>query len=374
MIVEIKPSDTLFFRDGKPFSRGEETWADGVFPPYPSVIYGALRSWYISNHEEPFSEKSINESADIKLKSIQYRIPAGNYLPMPLDLAEEKGKKAEQRRQERNSKEYAVLRLSVQVKEDLLSNHPHQALLLPPDGKTLESIEQGLIQLDDLKRYLNSPDADFNIRKLDDFAQSEPKVGIGRDDFTNAATEALLYRVGMRRASEFGILIDFEWPKDGNTPPQQPFISKLGAENKIVEWRTSRQRFAISPDDVQLDSKRFKLYLATPGIFASGWEPDLSKLGVEAKLVAAAVGKPVHIGGFDMKKGKPKTMYKAVPAGSVYFYETSESPEYIKEQLFGQSISDRMTEQQSDESGSKEPGFDDQGFGITYVGNWQPNI
>ncbi len=26
---------------------GSETWADSIFPPYPSTIYGAIRSWLI---------------------------------------------------------------------------------------------------------------------------------------------------------------------------------------------------------------------------------------------------------------------------------------------------------------------------------------
>jgi CRISPR/Cas system CMR-associated protein Cmr3 (group 5 of RAMP superfamily) len=56
-----------------------------------------------------------------------------------------------------------------------------------------------------------------------------------------------------------------------------------------------------------------------------------------------------------MEKGVPKTMYKAVPAGSVYFYETSENLEVVKERLFGKPISDKMPEQ---------------GFGIAYVGVW----
>ena len=51
MIIQIDPLDTLFFRNGKPFTMGEETWADAVFPPYPSVVYGALRSAYFSNQD-----------------------------------------------------------------------------------------------------------------------------------------------------------------------------------------------------------------------------------------------------------------------------------------------------------------------------------
>jgi len=358
MIAEIRPLDTLFFRDGKPFSRGDESWADGVFPPYPSVIFGALRTWYITNHAEAFSKKVIGESAGIVIKNIQYRIPKGIYLPMPLDLAEPKEKDKKKKRLEQSDKEYEVVRLKPQKIEGLLSNHPCQTILIPPPGYIVEEVEHGLVQQEDMKTYLNSPGEHFKIRKLDDFAQTEPKTGIGRNDFTNTASDALLYRVGMRRASEFEILINFESPENDTLSKQQSFFIKLGAENKVAQLRSSRQRIAISPEDVKLEGNRFKLYLSTPAIFDQGWKPDLSKFGIQANLVAAAVGKPVHIGGFDMAEGKPKVMYKAVPAGSVYFYETSEDINFVKEKLFGKAISEKMPEQ---------------GFGIAYLGNWKIN-
>lgn len=46
-IIEIQALGTLFFRDGKPFTMGAETYAEGIFPPLPSTIYGALRTGHI---------------------------------------------------------------------------------------------------------------------------------------------------------------------------------------------------------------------------------------------------------------------------------------------------------------------------------------
>ena len=68
MRIRIKALDTLFFRDGKPFTSGEETWADGTFPPYPSVLYGALRTWFITN-QKTLSDEIIENSGHIKLKN-----------------------------------------------------------------------------------------------------------------------------------------------------------------------------------------------------------------------------------------------------------------------------------------------------------------
>jgi len=58
-ILRINPFDTFFFRDGKPFTMGDDSWADGIFPPSPSVIYGALRTAWISEKLDGFVDKNI---------------------------------------------------------------------------------------------------------------------------------------------------------------------------------------------------------------------------------------------------------------------------------------------------------------------------
>lgn len=40
----ITPLDVLMFRDSKPFSPGEGSWAEGLFPPMPITVFQALRS------------------------------------------------------------------------------------------------------------------------------------------------------------------------------------------------------------------------------------------------------------------------------------------------------------------------------------------
>ena len=36
-IIEIEALDTLFFRDGKPFTMGQDTVGESIFPPHPST-------------------------------------------------------------------------------------------------------------------------------------------------------------------------------------------------------------------------------------------------------------------------------------------------------------------------------------------------
>ena len=108
--------------------------------------------------------------------------------------------------------------------------------------------------------------------------------------------------------------------------------------------------------------KNFKVIFSTPAIFEKGWLPkwidEKTLIGeyndLKLKLLAAAIGKPLSIGGFDMKKRMPKPMYKAIPAGSVYYFELLEGKMDNVQNIFHQrSISEIYPEQ---------------GFGIAYVG------
>lgn len=41
---KLTPLDVLLFRESKPFSPGEASWAKGIFPPLPSTVFQALRT------------------------------------------------------------------------------------------------------------------------------------------------------------------------------------------------------------------------------------------------------------------------------------------------------------------------------------------
>lgn len=357
MNIAISALDTLFFRDGKPFSMGEESWADGVFPPYPSVLYGALRTWYIMNKGKIINQELIDESSGIKLLGLMYQYGGAIYLPLPMDFVEPKGKKLEKITEEERKKEYSVTKLT-RVEEATLSNHHLPKLLMPPtDVSEFESFSNGLMDLDSFKQYLEGTlDTYDKAVKLDELAPSEPKVGIGRNNHTGTADEGKLYRVGMRRIKDLEILLEVNLPKDA-IESDSCFL-KLGGEGKVVMFRKRGRigsNFRIDKDTIELKGNRFKLYLATPAFFKGGWRPDLEKnCGLKANLIAAAIGKSQHIGGFDMAKRKAKPMLKAVPAGSVFYFESEEPAERILEKLQGKSVSDFLPEQ---------------GFGIAYVGN-----
>lgn len=343
MRIKIDAIDTLFFKDGKPFSMGDETWADGIFPPPPSVIYGALRTAYFGEHPEDFSKVNTDEdpTKSLCIKGINFYDGIADYFPLPLDLVKKKN--------DEDDKAY-LMKMNKTV--PLSSSSFSENVLSPEFNDEVETVEAGMIASSGLERYLKGIEENTIYSTLSTYIQSEPKVGIARDNFTHTSSEGKLYRVGMRRLAQkkefnkvsnnLSIIVDYE----GIELPEKGFI-KFGAEGKIASYKVvNGKKLNIDFDEVNSTKENyFKLYLLTPALFKNGWEPDvmsnplLSELGLV--LISGCIGKPQNFGGFDMQKKMPKPMRKAVPAGSVYYFK-SEAKNFNEkvDKLNGNSISD----------------------------------
>ncbi len=358
MIIKIDPLDTLFFRDGKPFNMGDDTWADAVFPPFPSVIYGALRSAYFAEHIDELGKAADKEdpTKDLIIRGIYIRIGEDVYVPLPLDCVKTK----EWGNNKNNDNKNKVFSLSPIKNHNLTSTCPTEFVLKPKEDKEVENEPNGLIRISMLKKHLSQSEDDFSIQKLDDYVLSEPKIGIAIDSMTGSSEEGKLYRVDMKRlGNKSGVLISLIVDFKGINLSEKGLI-KLGGEGKAVSYEKCSKDLSI--DVIIPTENRFKIYLSTPAIFKKGWLPEWidektligEYSGLKLKLITTAIGKPIHIGGFDMKKRKPKPMYKAVPAGSVYYFKIIKGAvQDVIDAFHGKSISDYYKEQ---------------GFGIAYVG------
>lgn len=354
MIIKVDPLDTLFFRDGKPFTMGEDNWANGIFPPPSSVIYGALRSVYFSNHINEL--KDANEMTDItkkiNIKSIYFFDNRDRkvYLPLPFDCAQ----KIDDAKNNLNE----VSLLSMIKLNEIKSSCPTMHAL--KGGGEVTTVTEGLIESGQFIKYLEGNGKTFTFAKISDKVLLEPKIGIRINENTGTSDEGKLYRVGMNRLDNLSLLIDFE----GLDVPEKG-IMKLGGEGKAASYKQhSDQNFLINPliTNANNNNNTFKLYLSTPAIFEQGWIPKwvnkdnlmCKYQGLKLKLLTASIGRYRSIGGFDMKTRKPKAMQKAVPAGSVYYFEIIEGNfENAFYEFNNKAISDLNPEQ---------------GFGISHVG------
>ncbi len=354
MLIKINPLDTLFFRDSRPFSKGVDSWANGIFPPAPSVFYGALRSAYFSHHIDELYK--ANEDGDptksLKIKGIYFRVGESDYLPLPYDLVKKK-----------KSGEKEVFPL---IHKDI-SNYSHSGkttdILTTGEDVTeaVGTVKNSLIENGNFNSYLNNENNKYTYYDSAENTIKEPKIGIARNNYSHSTEEGMLYRVGMNRLVNFSFVIDF----NGLTLPQKGFM-KIGGEGKATSYELIDDLMEIQKPDFADTDEFLKLYVSTPAIFNNGWVPGwinpdrlegiVPNTNCKVKLLTAALSKPLHIGGFDIKKRQPKPMKKAVGDGSVYYFEVIEGNiKKIVDEIHGKSISDEEMDKK-------------QGFGISFIG------
>jgi CRISPR-associated protein Cmr3 len=348
LLIKIDPLDTLFFRDGKPFTMGDDNWANGIFPPHPSVVFGALRSAYFSHHIDDLKKATgpYDPTGKLHIRGIYFydHTEKKIYLPLPMDCVKNK-----------NEEKNEVSLLPYVNLDKIKTSCPTQYALKGTGD--VETVNGGFITSDLFKKYLTNSERSFSFIKISDKISIEHKIGIGIDKNSGTSEVGKLYRTGMNRLNDLSLLIEF----DDLDLPASGFL-KLGGEGRAVSYEIfSSEKFEMS-FQIKDNQKFFKLYLLTPAIFKNGWLPEridektliVEYPGLKLKLITASIGKTIYVGGFDMKARKPKPMYKAVPAGSVYYFELMEGEIQTAFKLLNQkAISDYYSEQ---------------GFGIVYFG------
>ncbi len=372
MKLFLQPSDTFFFRDGRPFTKGEQSEGHSIFPPLPSTVLGALRSAYIAE----FGDLSLFYSGGmrdtigtpeslcnaIRLRGVFLADNRGErtemFFPLPLDLIYKKAEK------EDNS---TALHLLAPTRRNFASNGTiDYPLTWWSTSESIDSDADGLLRLGAIQRYLQGNDTSLRLTDRATLIEPEPKIGIARSRVTLSSEDHMLYRIDMSRFKtrdgNYGFVVDYECPE--NLP--QKGLLKLGGEGKsfayqnIVSDGNPLSSHLETVKAVIQSTGRFKLYFVTPAIFKQGWLPSwLDKntfsgaypiepaASIPLQLITAAVGKSVPVGGWDMAKGQAKPTWRAVPAGSVYYFELLDRDRIddLIAAFHYQNISDERTEE-----------------------------
>ena len=144
----------------------------------------------------------------------------------------------------------------------------------------------------------------------------------------------------------------------------------LGGERRLAEWVPSNVQLPDVPPAVrgQLtrsgDTVCVRVILATPALFEGGALPGAggpllsSSGGVATRLVAAAVGRPQTVSGWDFAERRPKPTRRLAPAGSVYWLELRgpvEARAAWLDRVWGSNVSDAEQDRRD-------------GYGLAFVG------
>ena len=243
--IEVKALDTLFFKDGKPFSMGEETWASGVFPPFPSVMYGTLRSIWFADHlpDLTFANSAKDESSKLAITGFLPALDISAAFPIPCDLFGLKNPE----------KQDAFMLQCIKKPAALLSEYLPDLLLQTNQIAKVEELSgKAFLPLAEFENYLNASAEEFKYELLSDYTTNEPKTGIGKDRVRRSSEHGLLYSVSMRRPEgrkgRFSFLIKyggrycaapygihFIYPIIGITCiKEHDFISQFIFKNKLI--------------------------------------------------------------------------------------------------------------------------------------------
>lgn len=343
----LEPLDVLFLRGNKlfgdPGSHGES-----LVPPWPSVAAGALRSRLLADAGIDLAAFARGEIEHTQLGTPD---KPGAFAVTAFHLA---------RRQADGSVEVLfqppadlVITEDVhdkpEVKRLVPTRLPEEAVLpssaplplLPVLAETQRSKPASGYWLTEAgwKRYLHGEaPSPAELVKSGDLWSSDHRVGVGLEAPTRRAAEGRLFSV---QAVAMRTGVGFLAAVEGATPPKEGTV-RLGGDGRAAAVQAVEKALPEPDYEAIARSRRGRLVLTTPGIFAGGWLPtgvtrqadgtlrfDLH--GVKARVVSAAVPRYEVVSGWDLAQWRPKPAQRAAPTGSVYWLdELDATPEALR--------------------------------------------
>jgi CRISPR-associated protein Cmr3 len=373
MQLFLEPMDVWLFRDGKPFDADGSRRAESMFPPYPSVIQGAIRTYELNRlgidvNDSGAVIQAVGDAEDYKELRIRGPVVVKEnkgelvrYYPQPADALSV------------DVENHTMLRNGAPQPhpEGVITNMPMRMDLIGLDDPAIKG-ESGLwLSEDELAKYIlgqpakgepadrESADLEPANRKsadrnhVNNFFMVENRIGIGMDNARRAVKTGKLFEVGFIRPKPgVGLYVEIEgytdWPESG--------ILRLGGESRTARFRQVPALKCLYENNKQL-GKLFNLYFTTPAYLKEGWTTNWNQFFTQpVRLLSAAVNRYESLGGFDYARKDHKPARRYIPAGSVYTFRvegntetqlhTDLITEYGLEIGFGQVIAYPLSEEE----------------------------
>jgi len=344
MELFLEPVDVWLFRDGKPFDALSDHRARSLFPPYPTVMQGVIRSHHLVvkgvdlRNPAAIAEAvgTAEDFGNLRLRGPFIARKEGDhitrYFPVPADVV-----------LDRQAGGYRPLRPRLRKEAPhVLTSAPDDLpmLLWPPEGyePSKQRAGQWLAEEDLLKCLRGELVTAVPGETL--FTR-ENRFGIGRDDATRTTLEGALYEVEfIRPYPGVGLWVQVEgydgWPEAG--------LMRIGGEGRGAYFTRIEPALGWpqTPDPLPA---RFKVYFASPTYFEGSWKPKAWGRFFDGNvtLQAVALNRYESIGGFDWAGGEQKPARRYVPAGSVYYF-TADGSVRLRTDLINGAITDRWPE------------------------------
>lgn len=363
MIYEIEPLDNFFFRSQAPFEAGGETTVlHSIFPPLPSTYAGAFRP-LLKNGETDLRGIKVGWNGLMSDNEFCFPMPEDYYVTEQDGQLDIKRKVIRKKRLSNYPLDYMI---SVQEK----GNHKPTKDITP------------YIREAAMHSYLNADSEHLTCMDMNKKLTMETRIGIEVDKKSKVSKEQRIYTTMCIRPED-GVKLAADIQGDLSSETARV---KFGGEGKAANVVKSVRQLELEAG--RGTSRYFKLYLATPAVFANGWIPgwmdkknftgyfSFRKRAVKVKLISACIGRAVPSGGFGYIKAaerrreyRPRELRFAVPAGSVYYFELLKGTYEDAVKLFHKRcISDYREGLGFDYQMYNRTRYCDRGFGYSLIG------
>lgn len=340
LYVDMIPRDLLFCRDARPM---EGSWSGcGGYLPGPATFHGAVVAEYCRRYPEELKAKySEKLTSGLRVVGPFLQKEKQNFFPTPLDVTPDN--------------KYLELK-----KLEGFSDLPEfleYALFMSEASKQTAG---PYMNFENFQKYLTGEKIETVGESA--FFDRESRPGIAIDPEKRTAAESQFYEAQYLRLQDGvslsgEIIMNCENELD-NLFSQNSDTMQLGGQQSLVYVKPQMGK-TINLPRVEITGKLVKYVLLTPAAYLNGWRPDfvdengkvllkaesgkrperlpgetrveyrkrIVKVPIEAKLIAARVGKPLTISGWKLKNeggGSPRATHLFVPAGSVYYFEAQD--------------------------------------------------
>lgn len=340
MHLFLEAIDVWLFRDGRPFDARSDHRAASVFPPYPTVIQGAIRSHHLAvkgvDLRDPRQIASTVGTSDsygpLRLRgpflAKREKEKVVRYLPVPAHVT--------------LTTDGCRALLPQAPPWTIRTNAPTPRLLWPEGEPQKEQVGQW-VREDMLQTFLQGGLQSLQVEPDGTFFIRESRLGIARNDTRRTSEEGALYEVEfVRPLPDVGLLVEVEgykgWPQSGllriggegraarfeQVHHSLPALSMGEGKGEKKDDHSPSPCVSLWPAPPHSLPKQFLLYFATPTYFANGWLPESWEkfFAGAVQLQAAAFNRFQSVGGFDWATNSHKPARRYVPAGAVYFFSS----------------------------------------------------
>ncbi len=332
----IEPLDILMLRGNAAFGDAGQH-ASSSMPPNPSVVAGALRSFWLADAQvdlKKFSSAKLEDLAEPIRSQLGTPTQPQGFRLQHNGLVRKVGGKFERlfaapsdvviQKTTKDAEKPEIYALKPQVLADgLMSNLPdgqQVPMLQAPAGKPESGYwltEQGF------NDYLHGKKPSIQqLVKSSELWKQEIRLGIALETQARTASDGQIYTTeAIALHKDVYLLAEIQgapdFPEKGNL--------RLGGDGRGAAF-TSQQIAHLNVATAK--EGKIKLLLTSPAIFPQGWklptqdEQDVIHFqGGTARVVTASVPRHQVVSGWNIAKWEPKAAERVTPNGSVYWLD-----------------------------------------------------